>query len=149
MAASDILGREVATAAAAIANARAGRRGAPAVSNILDVLPEMILDDVVADARAVLAALAELPPEPRPRGDDRPARLLADAAVLRLSERAETVVILVRRTGGFADGAVSAVGGESALLHHQPADGLLRTVAAVLREAPGVRPSPDHTEPTP
>jgi len=45
------------TAAAAIANARAGRRGAPAIGNVLDILPAKLRDEVMEDAEAVLLAL--------------------------------------------------------------------------------------------
>jgi hypothetical protein len=44
-------------AAAAIANARAGRRGAPPISNVLDILPDKLLREVSEDAEAVLAAI--------------------------------------------------------------------------------------------
>jgi len=44
-------------AAAAIANARAGRRGAPAISNILEILPEKLRSEVFEDAEAVLLAI--------------------------------------------------------------------------------------------
>lgn len=43
-------------AAAAIANARGGRRGAPAFRNILAVLPEKLRDEVLEDAEAALKA---------------------------------------------------------------------------------------------
>lgn len=46
-------------AAAAIANARGGRRGVPEIVNILDMLPEKLRDEVLEDAEAALkAALA-------------------------------------------------------------------------------------------
>jgi hypothetical protein len=49
--------------ASAIANARAARRGAPAVKNVLDVLKHIsggkLYDNVMDDARAVMAALAD------------------------------------------------------------------------------------------
>lgn len=46
-------------AAAAIANARGGRRGVPEIVNILDMLPEKLRDEVPQDAEAALkAALA-------------------------------------------------------------------------------------------
>lgn len=44
--------------AAAIANARAGRRGMPEIINVLDVLPQKLRDEVRDDADAVLQALA-------------------------------------------------------------------------------------------
>jgi len=46
-------------AAAAIANARGGRRGVPEIVNILDMLPEKLRDEVLEDAEVALkAALA-------------------------------------------------------------------------------------------
>jgi len=49
--------------AAAIANARAGRRGAPAVSNVLTLIKSIsggkLYDEVMDDARAVVAAISE------------------------------------------------------------------------------------------
>lgn len=58
-------GRTIRAAAAAIANARGGRRGAPSITNILDVLQGMqvggrasLYDEVMEDARAALDAAA-------------------------------------------------------------------------------------------
>lgn len=48
--------------AAAIANARAGRRGAPAIVNVLEVLPEKLRLEVLADAAAVLQVLPPTSP---------------------------------------------------------------------------------------
>lgn len=49
--------------AAAIANRRAGRRGAPAVSNVLDLLKAIsggkLYEEVIDDARAVIEAMRE------------------------------------------------------------------------------------------
>jgi len=49
--------------AAAIANRRAGRRGAPAVSNVLDVLKMIkggkLYDEVMDDARAAIEEMRE------------------------------------------------------------------------------------------
>jgi GNAT superfamily N-acetyltransferase len=50
--------------ATAIANARGGRRGAPPVSNILDLLPSGLREEVCQDAEAVLSALAHDPERP-------------------------------------------------------------------------------------
>lgn len=54
---------EIEAAAAAIANARGARRGAPAVSNILEVLKKIaggkLYDEVMEDARLALEAAAE------------------------------------------------------------------------------------------
>ena len=46
----------VLAAAAAIANARGGRRGVPKITNILDVLPPRLFVEVVEDAEAALEA---------------------------------------------------------------------------------------------
>ena len=43
-------------AAAAIANARGGRRGMPTITNILDVLPQNLVDEVMEDAEQALKA---------------------------------------------------------------------------------------------
>lgn len=43
-------------AAAAIANARGGRRGAPAIRNILDILPQKLREEVMEDAEEALKA---------------------------------------------------------------------------------------------
>jgi hypothetical protein len=47
----------LATVASAIANARAGRRGAPPIENVLDILPPNLRKDVIEDAAAVILAL--------------------------------------------------------------------------------------------
>lgn len=43
-------------AAAAIANERGGRHGLPPIANVLDLLPQKLLDEVLEDARAALEA---------------------------------------------------------------------------------------------
>lgn len=59
MADSTITREMIEAAAAAIANARGGRRGVPEIVNILDMLPEKLRDEVLEDAEAALnAALA-------------------------------------------------------------------------------------------
>lgn len=63
-------------AAAAIANARSGRRGAPAISNILETLERILPKlhaEVLEDAEAALTAalaIASPPPGPAPAADD-------------------------------------------------------------------------------
>lgn len=56
--------KQVAAAAAAIANARAARRGAPAVSNILELLKTLqggkLYDEVMEDAAAALDAAEQM-----------------------------------------------------------------------------------------
>lgn len=51
-------------AAAAIANARGARRGAPAIKNIMDMLPEKLWKEVMEDAEAALKAAENTLPEP-------------------------------------------------------------------------------------
>ncbi len=51
---------QVEAAAEAIANARAGRRGAPAITGILKVLPEKLKAEVMEDAAAALTAAQNL-----------------------------------------------------------------------------------------
>lgn len=46
-------------AAAAIANARGGRRGMPPVKNILELLPQKLVDEVTEDAEATLHAVGD------------------------------------------------------------------------------------------
>jgi hypothetical protein len=48
--------KEIRAAAAAIANARGNRRGVPVISNILEVLPKKLVDEVMEDAEAALDA---------------------------------------------------------------------------------------------
>lgn len=43
--------------ASAIANARGNRRGVPTITNVLDLLPRSLRDEVMDDAASVLAAL--------------------------------------------------------------------------------------------
>jgi len=44
-------------AAAAIANQRGGRRGMPPITNVLELLPNNLLEEVKEDAQAVLRAV--------------------------------------------------------------------------------------------
>jgi hypothetical protein len=48
---------DIRTMVAAIANARGNRRGVPAITNILDVLPPKLRDEVIDDAMAVMRAV--------------------------------------------------------------------------------------------
>lgn len=45
--------------AGAIANARGMRRGVPMISNVLDILPEKLKEEVFDDADSVVKALKE------------------------------------------------------------------------------------------
>lgn len=48
---------QIELAAAAIANERGGRRGMPQITNVLDLLPGTLREEVVEDATAALAAV--------------------------------------------------------------------------------------------
>jgi malic enzyme len=57
MAESSTITREmIEAAAAAIANARGGRRGAPEIRNVLEILPAKLMAEVLEDAEAALTA---------------------------------------------------------------------------------------------
>jgi hypothetical protein len=60
--AAELRQRAQLASAAAIANARGMRRGVPLVTNILDLLPKRLRDEVMEDARDALAAAAEFYP---------------------------------------------------------------------------------------
>lgn len=136
--AADLLPADVRAAATAIANARAGRRGVPAVSNILDVLPEVLFAELVEDARTAISAAdaarkaAANTPMPRRRGPLRE----ADAEALRLDLGAGTLLILTRDRASRAAAALSAAGAETALLEHDEAHALWRAVGNCLSTFP-------------
>lgn len=50
--------KEIRAAAAAMANARGNRRGVPSITNILEMLPKKLFDEVMEDAAAALEASA-------------------------------------------------------------------------------------------
>lgn len=135
-----LLEPSVHAAATAIANARAGRRGAPAIADILDVLPPALFTEVVEDARVALAAgTAETAPSLRQRGPLNG----ADAAGLGLLLNASTALILVRdRTNATARAALWAVAAEAAILGHAEAQALWFAVSGVLRTLPDTAPDP-------
>ncbi len=60
--------QEIELAAAAIANMRGGRRGAPAINNILSILPLKLRAEVMQDAEAALKA-AFPPADVSPQAD--------------------------------------------------------------------------------
>lgn len=55
---------QIEAAAAAIANARGGRRGVPPITNVLELLPEKLRREVMEDAEAALAAVEVTPAVP-------------------------------------------------------------------------------------
>ena len=140
MAVADRLPPNLAAAAAAIANARAGRRGAPLVTNVLDLLSGDLLAEVVADARAVMTALAALPPQPRPAGP----LAAADAQALRLDLGAELVAIVAWPAEGPVRVASSNSGNRSGAgeLDPEAADRVAELLAAAIRPV-----SPASSEP--
>ena len=50
--------KQIRAAASAIANARGSRRGVPTITNILEMLPKKLFDEVMEDAQAALEAAA-------------------------------------------------------------------------------------------
>lgn len=111
--AAQALPDRVRAAAAAIADARAGRRGAPPIDNVLDLLPDELLAEVVADARAALDAADAVI---RPRAD----HLLraADADWLRVATDAGTLLVLARDDRGRCCAALSLRGSGSRAYGH-------------------------------
>lgn len=112
-------------AAAAIANARASRRGAPAIADVLDVLPTELFDAVVEDARAALDAAAAATPDPSERPKD-PGKLrinVAAAAGLDLDAQA-VVLIDVARDGTVTVSTYARLPGTPARAIAEWADGL-------------------------
>lgn len=51
--------RRIEAVAAAIVNARGGRRGVPPIVNVLDILPPRLKAEVIEDAAAALEAAAD------------------------------------------------------------------------------------------
>lgn len=110
----NLLDAPIRVAAAAIANARAGRRGGTSLLNVLSILPPRLFDEVVEDARAALEAAAALPPKPRLSGPLNG----TDVDTLRLTLGASTVLVLVRDRQGRARAAHSAVSAEAQVFEH-------------------------------
>lgn len=101
--AAHLLPARLRAAAAAIANARAARRGAPAIANVLDVLPQDIFQAIVEDAQAGLDAAHEAAQDTAAdlsAAIDSPQRRIAMAAYVGLDLRAQAVALLdVARDG--------------------------------------------------
>lgn len=92
--AAHLLPARLREAAAAIANARSGRRGAPAIANVLDILPGKFFDEVVEDARAALDAAEAAAADPTARPAD-PGKLRINvAAAVGLDLSAEAIVLI-------------------------------------------------------
>jgi len=81
-------------AAAAIANARAARRGGPAITNVLDILPPKLFAEVVEDAMAALDAAAFFTPGLSKPPADPGERRIALAAAAGADLDAQAVVLL-------------------------------------------------------
>ena len=128
------LAPDVAAAAAAIANARAGRRSAPAIANILDVLPVELFAAVVEDARAALKASAEVgtaaPASQHPRGPLN----AADASALGKRLDAGTLVILSRDRASRPTAAVWAAGAGAWVMDEHGAGQLWAAFVAISRK---------------
>ena len=112
-------------AAAAIANARSGRRGAPAIANVLDILPGKLFDEVVEDARAALDAAEAAAADPSARPAD-PGKLRINvAAAVGLDLAAEAIVLIdVARDGEVRVSTYARRPGRPAKAIGEWADGL-------------------------
>jgi hypothetical protein len=51
---------EIRAAAVAIANMRGGRRGVPPITNVLEMLPKHLAEEVLEDAAVALGAVEDL-----------------------------------------------------------------------------------------
>lgn len=142
---ADLLPPAVAAAATAIANARSARRGAPAITNVLDLLPEAIFDDLIDDARAVVAALESLPPKPRPAG----ALRAADASAIGLNAGLGSLCLLGRDRVSQPSGVLWAVGAGVTVLTRDQSEALWAAVTGRVRDLPHLFASPDHPESAP
>lgn len=90
----------LAAAAAAIANARGGRRGAPQIANILEMLPHKLLEEVLEDARVALDAAHAADPIIPPDRSDPAAERIHLAARIGVDLEAQAVVLIdVARDG--------------------------------------------------
>lgn len=120
-------------AAAAIANARAGRRGAPAIANVLDILPTKLFDEAVEDARAALDAAAAAAPDPAERPSD-PGKLRINcAAAVGLDLDAQAVVLIdVARDGTVTTSTYARLPGTPATAIADWANGLDRHAISVV-----------------
>lgn len=121
-------------AAAAIANNRAARgHGAPAITNVLDILPTKLFDEVVEDARAALDAAADAAPDPAERPSD-PGKLRINcAAAVGLDLDAQAVVLIdVARDGTVRASTYARLPGTPAKAIAEWADGLERHAISVV-----------------
>lgn len=120
-------------AASAIANARAGRRGAPPISDVLDLLPTKLFEEIVEDARAALDAAASATPDPSERPSD-PAKLRINcAAAVGLDLNAQAVVLLdVARDGTVTTSTYARLPGTPAKAIAEWAAGLEQHAIAVV-----------------
>ena len=112
-------------AAAAIANARAGRRGAPAIANVLDILPPKLFDEVVEDAMAALDAAAIFTPKPgKPPADRGEHRVILAAAAGADLDSQAVVLLDVARDGTVTVSTYALQPGTPAKAIAEWADGL-------------------------
>lgn len=111
---------QIEQAAAAIANARGGRRGMPPISNVLEMLPANLVEEVTEDARAALEAVEV-------ESDDE-----HDAELGRWQEAIRE--LLIKASGAPAD-AIDGSGCDSG----DPLDLTLTEISAALRYARGER----------
>lgn len=129
--AAHLLPARLREAAAAIANNRAARgHGAPAIANVLDILPTKLFDEVVEDARAALDAAAADPSE---RPSD-PGKLRINcAAAVGLDLDAQAVVLIdVAHDGTITTSTYARLPGTPATAIADWANGLERHALSVV-----------------
>lgn len=132
--AAHLLPARLREAAAAIANNRAARgHGAPAITNVLDILPTKLFDEVVEDARAALDAAAAAVPDLSERPSD-PGKLRINcAAAVGLDLDAQAVVLIdVARDGTVTTSTYARLPGTPATAIADWANGLERHALSVV-----------------
>lgn len=130
---ANLLPARLREAAAAIANARAGRRGAPAVANVLDILPPKLFEEVVEDAMAALDAAAIFTPgQGKPPTDPGEHRIVLAAAAGANLDAQAVVLLDVARDDTVTVSTYAREPGTPAKAIAEWADGLWRHAISVV-----------------
>lgn len=134
--AAHLLPARLRAAAAAIANARAARRGHLSVADVLDLLPQPLFQEIVEDAQAALDAAHEVAQNTTAdlsAAVESPERRIAMAAYVGLDLRAQAVVILdVTKVGTIHVSTWAEGGGLKSRAVAEWAEGLQSTGLAVV-----------------
>lgn len=122
---------QIELAAAAIANARGGRRGIPEITNILEMLPDNLVVEVMQDAEAALKA-AFSSPHVCPECGAEPLRLHKPGCLRSvLGDAAETIAAV-------ADRINDACNGEGEIAGSATVDPLMRVHGELLAALDGM-----------